>query len=92
MFLANKQVSGEKYVGKYVLTFIAMNHSWQFVHIFHTNLSESMLHQFECNEVVDLVDCCRKIYLVVTSDNSERLTWQTQGFWTKLLNDRIKLV
>jgi hypothetical protein len=53
----------------YVLTFIARNHSGQFVHIFHTNLSENMLHQLECNEVVDLVDCCRKIYLV-TSDNS----------------------
>jgi hypothetical protein len=45
ILVANKQVSGEKYVAKYVLTFIAMNHSGQFVHIFHTNLSENMLHQ-----------------------------------------------
>jgi len=56
-------------MGKYVLTFIAMNHSGQFVCIFHTNLSENMLHQLEYNEVVDLVDRCCKIYLV-TSDNS----------------------
>jgi hypothetical protein len=45
ILVANKQVSEEKYVAKYVLTFIAMNHSGQFVQIFHTNLSENMLHQ-----------------------------------------------
>jgi hypothetical protein len=60
IFLANKQVGGEKYVAKYVLTFIAMNHSGQFVHL----STPTFLRTCYTSEVVDLVDCCCKIYLV----------------------------
>jgi hypothetical protein len=69
IFLGDRKVCREKYVAKYVVTFVVMNHSGQFIYIFHTKLSKNMLHWLECNEVVDLVDSCCKIYLVISNNS-----------------------